>query len=374
MGRTDVVITPVCIDARMYKSGIGVYIRNLIRELYSSHKLSIHALAHPDQFTALRPYCMKLSGLNDPIYSLREQYGVANAARSDDLLHVPHYNIPLVYRGILLTTIHDLTHLTSSLYRKSWKSRFYGRPMMKLAASRSDHIFTVSEFSKQEIVDVLGVNPRKVTVVYNGVANHFSPGDPLVAKALVAAKFSLERPFLLYVGNLKAHKNIACLLYSYSRLFRGPRPSHILVLVGSGDEERLILEKLASELGISPCFLENVDANDLVDLYRAAEIVVQPSFAEGFGLTALEAMACGTPVICSTAGSLPEVAGDAAVYFSPADTGQLERAMETILGSSILCESLRRKGIARAAEFTWNKVAERHIAVYRKYAPEGTRG
>jgi glycosyltransferase involved in cell wall biosynthesis len=354
-------------DARMSRSGIGVYTSNLLRELHDGYQWPVHALTHRESQFALAPYCERITVVDAPIYTLQEQFAVARAVRRDRVLHVPHYNVPVLYRGTLLATIHDLTHLLDQNYRKSWKSRLYANPMLAYCGRRAAHIFTVSEYSKLQIVEHLGVAPDKISVVYNGVGQDFHPGNVEESRSAIAARFGVETPYLLYVGNLKPHKNVEALLEAYAEIFRD-RPHDCAVVLAGADlagEERLRM--LAARLHISPLFISDANAEEIAHLYRAAEALVQPSFEEGFGLPVIEAMACGTPVVCSNAASLPEIAGDAVLFFDPRDRHQLVEALNTLLSSTSLQLSLRAKGIARAARYTWRETANRHVEVYRRF-------
>jgi glycosyltransferase involved in cell wall biosynthesis len=358
--------TEITIDARAYRSGIGVYTANLMRELHHTFQWPVHALTTRERLPFIAPLCDRTSVVDAAIYSLQEQISVIRRVRQEDVLHVPHYNFPIFYRGTLLITIHDLTHLIDPHYRKSWKSRIYAAPMLANSARRAEHIFTVSEYSKGRIVEYLKVNPDKVSVVHNGVGQHFSPGDREEAQHFLEKRFGLCSPFILYVGNLKPHKNLEALLRAFHEL-RSRRSSPLeLAMVGSDQSGIDALHHLASRLGISPHFISTASTAEVAQLYRAAEVLVLPSFEEGFGLPVIEAMASGTPVVCSSAASLPEIAGEAALYFDPRDYHELTDALDRLLQSPSLQLTLRAKGFNRASQFSWKETANRHVAVYRQ--------
>ena len=201
-------MSSLCIDARWLYTGIGTYTLNLVRELSKRSELELHALTFSQHEGALRPYCKSLSVVNAPIYSIGEQFAVARAARPFSVLHAPHYNAPLIRSGTLLITIHDLTHILDARFRGTLKSRMYARPMLRLAARKAAHIFTVSEYSRQRIIEYLDVPGEKVTATYNGVGPHFSPEAPNTARQTVQRDCGVTRPYILYVGNLKPHKNV----------------------------------------------------------------------------------------------------------------------------------------------------------------------
>jgi glycosyltransferase involved in cell wall biosynthesis len=361
----------VAIDARMLGfSGIGTYIQNLL-ENYARMDCDLSfRLACPleesvrefgsDRFTWIRA--------DAPIYSLRKQWQIPRVAKGSDLLHCPHYNIPCFYRGRLLVTIHDLTHIMDRTFRRTLASLVYARPMLAIASRKADHIITVSEFTKRQIVDRLRVPPEKVTVIYHGVSSHFRVCDRDEAFRAASSALQLRRPYLLYIGALKPHKNIPTLIRAFA-LLRGRRKvEHQLLIVGDDPKWKEGLVSLCSQLGIAGhvSFFPHVAHAILPEVYAAADLMVMPSFIEGFGLPVLEAMACGTPVVCSRAASLPEVGGDAVEYFEPPSVEDLAAAMEGVLSSTERQAELRRKGLERSKLFSWEECARRTLEVYRK--------
>jgi len=364
-------MTPLCIDARWLHTGIGAYTFNLVREISYSGEFDLHVLAYRENQVKLQPYARGITIVDAPIYSVSEQFSVATAARPYSLLHVPHYTAPLPRRRTLLVTIHDLTHILDARLRTSWRSRLYARPMLHLVAAKADHIFTVSDYCKRQIMEHLDVGPEKVTVAYNGVGPEFYPEAEDVARATVSREWGVERPFLLYVGNLKPHKNVDGLLRAFAQLNQRNSDAWQLVIVGDLAGEGASLRELAGRLGITSavCFAGRISDRVLRAAYSCAELTVLPSFEEGFGLPVVEAMACGSPVACSHSASLPEVGGDAAEYFDPHETDSIATAMERVLRkSSAERRELQRKGFEQAHRFTWSDCADRHREVYRRYA------
>ncbi len=348
-------------------SGIGRYTRGFLGALKSCGPVRLRVIT-TSASCALFAYADDIRVANVPIYTLAEQLAVPRAAAGAALLHVPHYNIPLAHRGTLLVSIHDLTHLLDAGFRHSWKTRLYGRPMLRSAARNAAHIFTVSEYSKAQIVNHLDVAPDKVTVAYNGVSDEFRPIPPGTARACMHQRFGVDEPYLLYVGNLKPHKNVPALLRAFAHSSRLQRDFRLLI-VGDDATGRTSLQGMAKQLGIAQrtTFLPFVEPRDLPALYSAAAVVVQPSREEGFGLPVIEAMACGTPVVCSHAASLPEVAANAARYFDPLRPDELCEVLERVVGSPALQSEMRCAGLDRAACFTWRDCAQRHYEIYRRF-------
>jgi glycosyltransferase involved in cell wall biosynthesis len=366
----DLVSAPiphVAIDARWLSTGIGTYTLGFMRELAACGPIQIRALTMRENVERLS-FVDSVQIVNTPIYTVREQFDVPRAA-GGGLLHVPHYNVPIAYRGTLLTSILDLTHLLDRTYRTNLKVRLYAAPMLRMAARKSAHIFTLSEYSKRHIVERLHVPPEKVTVAYCGVGAQFRPVDREQARSTIRAAYNVTRPFVLYLGNLKPHKNVAGLLRAFASSRELQRDVELLI-VGDDAVGRDLYERQASEAGLAACvrFIPRVPAEHLIALYNAAEMVVLPSFEEGFGLPVIEAMACRTPVACSTAASLPEVAGDAAVLFDPNDPEQIRDAILTILHDAALGESLRARGFEQSRKFSWRKCAQLHYDTYVRYS------
>jgi glycosyltransferase involved in cell wall biosynthesis len=207
-------------------------------------------------------------------------------------------------------------------------------------------VLTVSEFSKQEILEWAGLPEEKVLVVGNGVGSEFSPEGKRHVPGY---------PYLFYVGNLKPHKNLQRLLEAFAR--SGLSGEVRLLCTGNLDESSL---RLIRDKGLDNCviFKGIIPDEELPAYYRGALALVFPSLYEGFGLPALEAMACGTPVVTSGITALPEVVGDAAVVVDPYDVESIVWGIRRVVEDSTLREELRRKGLERAKQFSWDRTAE----------------
>ena len=365
----------ITVDARMLESsGIGTYLRNLLENLATIENEYVFEVICPrmEVLRGLPSDRFRFVLAKSPIYSLGEQWEIARLARHTQVLHSPHYNAPLLYRGNLVVTIHDLTHVTDPTFKRTLAARFYARPMFNFVARRADRIIADSEFTKQQIVEHLAILPSKVVVVYLGVSDHFSPHDRGQAVLRVSSLPDLKRPYILFVGNLKPHKNVRTLIHAFSQMRAHKDFDHQLLILGGDRKWKEGLVNECGKLGINDrvLFASHVPYEDLPSVYAAAEILVMPSFIEGFGLPVLEAMACGTPVVCARAASLPEVAGDAAEYFEPSSVDDLAVALERVLGSRELRETLRHKGLERVKLFSWHECARRTLDVYRQVLEE----
>jgi glycosyltransferase involved in cell wall biosynthesis len=351
-------------------SGIGTYLKNLLEnyarvECDFSFRLACPQEEFVREFGSARFTWIRADA---PIYGLREQWQIPRVAKGSDLLHCPHYNVPCFYRGKLLVTIHDLTHIMDRTFRRTLSSLVYARPMLAIASRKADHIVTVSEFTRRQIVERLGVPPEKVTVIYHGISSHFRVCNHAEAFQAASSALQLRRPYLLYIGTLKPHKNIPTLIRAFALLRGRKKVEQQLVIVGDDPRWKEGLVSLCSQLGIAGhvSFFPHVAHAILPQVYAGADSMVMPSFIEGFGLPVLEAMACGAPVVCSRAASLPEVAGNAAEYFEPTSVEDLAAAMEGVLSSTERQAELRRKGLERAKLFSWEECARRTLEVYRK--------
>jgi glycosyltransferase involved in cell wall biosynthesis len=365
----------IAIDARMLEhSGIGTYLRNLLENFANLENEHVFEVICPrkEALRGLPPAKFRFVAAKSSIYSVSEQWEIARLARHAQVLHSPHYNATLLYRGNLVVTIHDLIHLTDPNFKRTLAARFYARPMFNLVARRADCIIADSEFTKQQIMEHLGIPASKVNVVYLGVSDHFCPQDRRQAGLRVSTLLGLERPYILFVGNLKPNKNVKTLIHAFSRICAKRDFGHQLVILGDDRKWKPGLVSECEKLGINErvLFAPHVPHEELPWVYAAAEILVMPSLIEGFGLPVLEAMACGTPVVCSRAASLPEVAGDATEYFEPISVDDLAATLERVLRSRELQETLRCKGLERIKLFSWRECARRTLEVYRHVLEE----
>ena len=368
----------VAIDTRkIHDFGIGTYIRNLLRQLARIDQNTEYILLcrEPDLGIAaqLGP---NFRGVVEPSpnYSVREQIHIPWLLRRErpDVYHAPHYVLPPAVRCRSVVTIHDCIHLMFPQYLPNRAAYAYARASMWAAARRSDRILTVSEASKRDILHFFNVKPEKIVVVYNAIDEHFSttPSEEQVAR--IRERYQLDHKFVLYVGNIKPHKNLVRLIEAFSQLRRTHDDLKLLII---GDEiSKLPALRRAvhrNKLHKFVRFLGYLKDDTLTVLYRLASVFVFPSLYEGFGLPPLEAMASGTPVVTSNVSSLPEVTGDAAVLVDPYDVDSIADGMRRILDDPRLAEELRIKGLKRAREFSWERSVEKTQRVYREVAADG---
>jgi glycosyltransferase involved in cell wall biosynthesis len=360
----------IAIDARMLEStGIGTYLKSLLE--------NIAVIDSEFQFDIICREPLLLNGLpaekfrfvpgKAKIYGAREHWEIGRLARGADLLHCPHYNIPYFYRGRLVVTIHDLTHLVHRDYLPNRAALIYARSVLAVAATRSKIIITDSQFSKRSIQETLHVPAHKIRVIYLGLLD--GSGTSSVSRNPCRLReMGIEGAYVLFVGLLKPHKNVKGLISAYARLSQEVRNRCQLVIVGKKDRSYPDLERLTREMSLEQrvIFTGYVSDGDLEALYAGASLFVLPSFNEGFGLPVLEAMAHGVPAIASNRAALPEVVGKAGILVDPNDHEALANAIERVLSDGALRRELVESGQARVKLFSARESALQHLEVYRE--------
>jgi glycosyltransferase involved in cell wall biosynthesis len=352
----------ITLDIRMLNaSGIGTYLQQVSSRLIGQRAdTKWHLLGTPGEIGRY-PWAhvaqVTLHACRAPIYSLSEQIELLRTTPPDtDLFWSPHYNVPLLYRGKLLVTVHDVLHLARPEFTGGVHRRAYAHAMFRTVRSKANAIICVSRFSADELVRLTGAKRESITVVHEGVDPSWFCLHPEACPH--------PRPYLLFVGNVKPHKNLGGLLKAFTLL--KDDIAHDLVIVGkregflTGDPG---VVKQARRLGGRVHFTGYVDDELLRRYYAHAYALVFPSFYEGFGLPPLEAMASGCPVIASNVASLPEVCGDAAEYCAPGAPASIAAAIRRVIESPELRQEMRAKGRERARRFTWERCASETQAV-----------
>ncbi len=285
-----------------------------------------------------------------------------------DVFHSPDFIPPRHFRGRSVITIHDLGFLIYPHFLTKDAARYYGQ--IDRAVRQAHQIIAVSQSTKNDLIRMLGTPEDKVSVIYEAADPLFRPLDRVDALQRVQALYDVPDEFILFVSTIEPRKNVGGLLRAYRQLRDDYKLTPGLVLVGApgwlSDDLYTLVDKL--DLRSDTFFLGRVDNPTLRYLYNAAQCLVHPAFYEGFGLTPLEAMACGTPVIVSNISSLPEVVGDAALLVNPESDEEIKVALWRLLTDQALRTSLRVKGLQRAAAFSWSRAAEQTMTVYRTAA------
>ncbi len=398
------------IDARFYsEAGIGRYIKNL---LYYLQKLDVEneyfVLLLKKDFDILHFKSKNFQTVLADVgwYGVAEQVQLPNLLYSLklDLVHFPHFNIPIFYKGKFVVTIHDLIHQKYKMRRATthdpftyWVKHNAYNLAFWTALKRSQKVITVSDYVEQELINQWHVPKDKLLVTKEGVEEKII----ILAASLsennrkkVLEKFGIKGTFLFYVGNAHPHKNVEGLIKAFlqlkghrnsdrplsltlpqtTRMSTGHPPgggnqthdqkntSVQLVLSGGG---HYFWERIKEEYNHEDIIYTGyVSDEELIALYSSCRVYVVPSFEEGFGIPLLEAMACGAPVASSNRASLPEVGGNAALYFDPNNIDDMAEKISTLLNLEIMRKDLIKKGYERVKEFSWEKMVKQTLEVY----------
>jgi glycosyltransferase involved in cell wall biosynthesis len=328
----------------------------------------------PGNFVRAKPANLRLSRSrlptgSAPVRIAWEQIAlpVVSARERLDLLHCPVNVRPFLCPCPSVVTVHDLIFLRyPEKYRPS--KRRYLEAMTGWSARHAAQVIAVSEATRQDVISLLGVDPARVTTVHNGVSEQFRPVSEDEISAFKSDK-DLEGRVVLYLGTLEPRKNLVTLMRAFGMLAQEPECRDVSLLIGGSkgwyyDEIFAVAERLGLAASGRVRFLGRVPDEELTLWYNSADIFAYPSLYEGFGLPALEAMACGTPVIASNTSSLPEVVGDAGILIGPEDVDAWCAAISRLLADKGASDELREKGLMQAGKFSWDQAARETAAVY----------
>jgi glycosyltransferase involved in cell wall biosynthesis len=357
--------------AENYRSGgISRVIYHLLAELGRDPRGNAYDVFVPespstDGWGNLRFHESGRATVKPPIRIVWEQTFLPRKLRNlrPDLVHGLAYALPVGWPGASVATIYDLSFL---LYPKAFKpaNRIYLAATTRATARRARRILTISEHARRDIVRLLSVPEQRIDVTYPAVEQRYQPLSEQHVESFRMAR-DLPGAFVFALGTLEPRKNMVGLLHAYARL-RKPRPP-LYVAGGTGWRFSPIFDTVRQlDLVDSVHFVGFVPEDELPLWYNAARLFAFPSLYEGFGLPVLEAMACGTPVITSTAASLPEVGGKAAVLVPPGDTDRIAQEMQRVLDDPQLRMEMRAAGRIQASRFTWRAMTDQTVASYRR--------
>ena len=359
----------VGMDLRMWgHAGIGRYMRELYFAMLRKKPVFDLRLLLPAgvrESLRYRQDDVEFQDSHTSIYSLAEQWELASFSKRSDLLHVPHFNVPVLGAKKLVVTVHDIIYLKDTAYSGSFFGRAYVEFMFKVIERKADAVLAVSEYTKNDLLEHFPGLKGRVFVTHEAASFLF---QPVAAHDLEATKKkrSLTKPFVLFVGSLKAHKNVSVLIEAMRALKEEKGLPHELILVGGKDEKEKELLALIEKNASFVRSLGHTGDEELVHFYNLAEAFVLPSLWEGFGLPVLEAMACGAPVLASDRASLPEVVGEAGRLFDPTRVDELKDLLYNVLQSRDLRQKMRADGFIQAKKFSWDKTAAETLNVYER--------
>lgn len=372
------------IDARFYTSaftGIGRYVYELIEHLLKiDHQNQYVLFFNQPAFENFHPPRRGVEKIfaDSPHYSFSEQWHFWHILKQAelDLMHFTHFNAPFLFRRPSIVTIHDLT---LSLYpgkkmNSQW-NRFAYQFIIRSIVKRCERVIAVSDHTKRDLMRILYVKPEKISVIHEGVNPlfHHMTDRKIVEDFLRAT--DLTKPYLLYTGVWRSHKNLVNLIKAFAILKHRYHFDGWLVITGKEDpwypevKETVRRENLEGEVR----FTGLIPDEDLVLLYNGALIYVLPSFYEGFGLPALEAFACGLPVCAARSSSLPEVCGEGnAVFFDPHDPPDMAAKIFSVYNNPEKMKELITRGQERLKYFSWEKMARETLSIYVHSYPKNS--
>jgi glycosyltransferase involved in cell wall biosynthesis len=361
----------IVIDARESGTSTGRYIDKLIEYLHDLNPhFEIILLTKPHKIESLKKIAPKFQVLESPYkeFTFSEQIGFLRQLNKlkADLVHFGKTEQPVLYRGRTVTTIHDLITARFRNPSKNWlvftvKQLVY-RWVIKRVASKSRAVIVPSEYVKKDLQAYAKISPDKISVTYEATDK--------ITDAQETMESRTNKQFIMYVGRPQPHKNLNRMVQAFAEL-KMDYPDLRLVFVGKSDVLYKSLELYVKNQKVSNViFTGYVSEGRLRWLYEHAAAYVFPSLSEGFGLPPLEAMIHGAPVVSSNATCLPEIYGDAAHYFDPTDVSDMAKKIDDVLSNPKLREELVEKGKIQVKKYSWKRMTEQTLDVYKKVLEE----
>lgn len=360
------------------QEGLGRYEYDLIKSL-AKHD-------NRNEYTVLLAELVNGSLSNYPNITLQilsapgklawEQWAFPRAVRKmrADIVHFTANTGALIKDRAVVFTFHDAIHFLPECIvpaAKSFTDRFarrYRKWLIPKLAKQANRIIALSNNTKKDVINYLGIDDKKIDVVYTAPDDIFSQINDEGYLGEILGRFSNKRPYVLCLGYIYPRKNLLGTIRAFKEVQLKANTGHIMIIAGMDVEQasagvrKLVLEDLNKTI----FFTGQVTDEELCALYNGADVFLYLSLYEGFGLPVIEAMSCGTPVICSNRASLPEVAGEASLLVDPRDNEQMVQAIVDLLASNSLRKDLSKRGIAHSAKFTWQKVAKQTLDVYQR--------
>lgn len=377
------------IDARFYGplgKGLGRYTKEIVDGVVASDRKNEYVVflseENFDEFRTDNPKVKKVLACAR-WYTLAEQITMPWIIFKEkiDLMHFPHFNVPLLCPVKFVVTIHDLILTKHPTQRASTLSPFLYkiknlayRLAIRTAVTRAQVIIAISNYTRVDIIKQFGVSPAKIKMTYEGVASKLEvSADKNIGEApgnevRVLEKNKIKKPYLLYVGNAYPHKNLEGLIEVFENVIKD-MPELSLVLVGKED----YFYKRVKDFALAKTFVADkilfpgyIPDEELRSVYRNALVYVFPSFFEGFGLPPLEAMVQGCPVASSNKTCLPEILGDAALYFNPDNREEMRQIILKVTQDASLRQSLIEKGREQVKKYSWQTCVRETLGIYNE--------
>jgi glycosyltransferase involved in cell wall biosynthesis len=377
----------IAIDIRrMTEFGVGTYIRNVVRTLGRlDHETEYFLLGSPVKVQEIGPLPSNFQTvpLLSPEHSVKGYREFRNALKKldCDLVHIPNlFSVPRLLPCPYVMTVHDmLEHMSRPRQQGVWRGLYF--QLTKRILAGAARIFAVSNFTRNEIEKLFEIPLNHIEVVYNAIDERFLHGHATPAdRALIAQRYQVAYPFLLYAGRISPHKNVLRLIEAFSALKTELEKDQLwpelkLIIIGDDLSGNPDLRRTVVRSGVQNDvrFLGFVPIEVLRIFYDEAKVFVFPSLYEGFGLPPLEAMAHGTPVITSNVSSLPEVVGNSAVLVNPENVFEIMRALHRVLTDRTLRDRMKERGYQQAKRFSWEISVRRVLSVYKDVAKNGAR-
>jgi glycosyltransferase involved in cell wall biosynthesis len=355
----------ITVDCRLiFSSGIGTYISNILPFIIDYfNDIQFVLLGNEKRLSKLYKNNfnnIKIVNFNSPIYSIKEQMMFPKLIPSEtSLFWSPHYNFPIFYTGKLIINVHDLCHLAIKQKVYSFIKILYSKLMFNLIKFRANSIIYISEFTKTQFNKIVGKPKCNEFITLLAVNKSWFK--------LSQTHNEIKEPYILYVGNVKPHKNLSRLIKAFEIIAN--KINHKILIVGkkdgfiSGDDS---LTTMVQKFNKRVFFTGEVSDSKLKNLFINSDIFVFPSIYEGFGLPPLEAMACGVPVVASKIASIPEVCGDAALYFDPFDVNDISEKILLMIKDNNLKKEYIKKGTLQVQKYSWEKTADNTIKIIKK--------
>lgn len=358
--------------------GIGIYLQNLLNTLGDLHPDCQFTLFYDDRQTVVK---RKPSGSQfiEKGISIRkgdtlffwEQFRLPAELRANqvDIFHSPANTTFYLKNSPTVVTVHDT--ITQEIHHPNPVNEFYYKVLQPKFLRNAQRVIVPSSHSQNNLIRIMKIDPRKIAVIPQGISSHFHLIQDKEVIRLTCKKFNIAGEYILFSGGESPWKNVSRLIRAYARLKKDRGIPEKLIVTGIRNpkiREQHLREiadlKLTDNQDVF--ILEYLEENELIALYNGAKVFVYPSYNEGFGFPPLEAMACGAPVAVSRAASMPEIVGDAGLFFDPTDVEDMAEKILDLLTDSQKRESLRVKGLNRVKAFTWEKAARQTWDVYAK--------